>query len=377
MKLAVVAAGFTPGEADQLRRAMAAWHRRGGLEFFEQRLIRGMSERGYSDEFAQRIFNQIKGFGEYGFPESHAASFALLAYISAWLKCHEPAVFCCALLNSQPMGFYRPAQLIRSAREHGVEIRAVDVNHSDWDSSLERGEGGAPAVRLGLRMIRGLSKDGGQRLLAARRHTGFEDVQRLAERAALGKNDLNALASGGALGSLARHRHDAVWDVAGVQPPTTLFPQMRIAEGVPMLRAPTEAQDIAADYRHLGMSLGRHPLALVRTRLNAMGIRRLDQIADSAPGGLVRAAGLVITRQHPATAAGVVFVTIEDETGYLNLIVWDSVALRQRNVLLGARLLGVSGRVQKDGEVLHMIAERLFDHSALIGALDVRSRDFH
>jgi error-prone DNA polymerase len=200
MKLAVVAAGFTPGEADQLRRAMAAWRRRGGLEFFEQRLISGMRKRGYAEEFAQRIFNQIQGFGEYGFPESHAASFALLVYVSAWLKCHEPGVFCCALLNSQPMGFYAPAQLVRSAREHGVEVRAVDVNESDWDSTLESTESDAPAVRLGLRMIKGLSESGGARLLAARHHGRFTDIQSLSERAGLGSTDL-----GPALKS--RHRY--------------------------------------------------------------------------------------------------------------------------------------------------------------------------
>jgi error-prone DNA polymerase len=377
MRLVVVAAGFTPGEADQLRRAMAAWRRRGSLESFEQRLMQGMSERGYSGNFAQRIFNQIKGFGEYGFPESHAASFALLVYVSAWLKCHEPAVFCCALLNSQPMGFYRPAQLIRSAREHGVEVRAVDVNHSDWDSTLERGKESSPVLRLGLRMIKDLSTEGANRLLAARRQAAFSDIQSIAERAALGKKDLNALAVSGALKSLARHRHDAVWGVAGVQQPTALFRQMRVAEGIPMLRAPTESQDMTADYRHLGMTLGRHPLALLRTRLDAMGIMSLSKVAAAVPGERVRAAGLVITRQRPSSAAGVIFITIEDETGYLNLIVWENVAERQRYALLGARLLGVSGWVQKEGEVLHVIAERLFDHSSLIGMLEARSRDFH
>jgi error-prone DNA polymerase len=376
MKLAVVAAGFTPGEADQLRRAMAAWRRRGGLEFFEQRLISGMRKRGYAEEFAQRIFNQIQGFGEYGFPESHAASFALLVYVSAWLKCHEPGVFCCALLNSQPMGFYAPAQLVRSAREHGVEVRAVDVNESDWDSTLESTESDAPAVRLGLRMIKGLSESGGARLLAARHHGRFTDIQSLSERAGLGSTDLGALAAAGALGSLARHRHGAVWGVAGVEKPTPLLSRMRIAEALPMLRAPTEGESIAADYSHLGLSLGRHPLALLRPRFDSMALMTATEVARCEPGEAVTTAGLVITRQRPSSASGVTFLTIEDETGYLNLIVWEQVSERQRAELLGAALLGVEGKVQKEGEVLHVVVERLHDYSALLGSLRTRSRDF-
>ncbi len=377
MKLAVVAAGFSPGEADQLRRAMAAWRRRGGLGLFERRLIEGMRERGYADEFAERIFNQIKGFGEYGFPESHAASFALLVYVSAWFKCHEPAVFCCALLNSQPMGFYAPAQLIRSAREHGVEVRRVDINHSGWDSTLERARDGRPAVRLGLRMIKGLSKAGVARLLAARGLAGgFADIQGMAEQARLDGRDLNALAVGGALKSLARNRHEAAWSVAGIQKPTTLLSQTRIAEGLPLLRAPTEGEDIAADYRHTGLSLGRHPIALLRPRFDSMGLMAICDVTERKSGEVVRAAGLVITRQRPSSAAGVVFVTIEDETGYLNLIVWERVSACQRAELLGSKLLGFEGKVQKEGEVLHVIVERLHDYSALLGSLQARSRDF-
>lgn len=376
MKLAVVAAGFTPGEADQLRRAMAAWRRRGGLEFFERRLIEGMRIRGYSDEFAQRIFNQIKGFGEYGFPESHAASFALLVYVSAWFKCHEPAVFCCALLNSQPMGFYAPAQLIRSAREHGVEVRAVDVNRSDWDSTVEPIEDGMPAVRLGLHMVKSLSRDGAERLLAARARGRLTDIQSMVEEARLDSRDLGALAASGALKPLARNRHEAAWTVAGIQKPTPLLRQTRIAEGLPMLRVPTEGEDIAADYRSLGASLGRHPLALLRTRFEALGLMTVRDVAGCEPGAAVRTVGLVITRQRPGSAAGVVFVTVEDETGYLNLIVWERVAMCQREALLGASLLGVEGAVQKEGEVLHVIVERLHDYSALLGSLQTRSRDF-
>jgi len=376
MQLAIVAAGFTPGEADQLRRAMAAWRRSGDLERFEERLIRGMTERHYPEEFARRIFSQIKGFGEYGFPESHAASFALLVYVSAWLKRYEPAAFCCALLNSQPMGFYAPQQLIRSAREHGVEVRAVDVNHSAWESALERRADGAAALRLGLHLVKGLSATGGGRIAAARAATSFADVRELANRAALDARDLGALASAGALQALARNRHRARWDVAGVERPTALLGRVRFAEALPLLRSPTEGEDIVADYRYLGVSLGRHPLALLRARLSVAGVSSAKSVAALEHGTRVRAAGLVITRQRPASAAGVTFVTLEDETGYLNLVVWDTLARHARKALLDATLLGVVGTVQKEGEVLHVIAERLVDHSEWLGNLVTRSRDF-
>jgi error-prone DNA polymerase len=376
MQLAIVAAGFTPGEADQLRRAMAAWRRRGDLERFGERLTRGMAERGITTEFAERIFNQIKGFGEYGFPESHAASFALLVYVSAWLKRYEPAAFGCALLNSQPMGFYAPQQLIRSAREHGVEVRPVDVNGSAWESTLEPGHAGQPALRLGLQTIKGLSAAGGARVVAARSGGAFVDVHDLAERGALGNADLTALAAAGALRPLASHRHRARWEVAGLGEPTELLGRLRFAEGAALLRRPSEAEDIAADYRHLGLSLGRHPLALLRARLSEAGARSAREVAAVEHGLQVYAIGLVITRQRPSSASGVTFVTLEDETGYLNLIVWDSLAQRARRELLGAALLGVVGEVQREGDVQHIIARRLFDHSALLGSLTTQSRDF-
>ncbi len=377
MQLAIVAAGFTPGEADQLRRAMAAWRRSGDLERFEQRLIRGMTERNYSEEFARRIFSQIKGFGEYGFPESHAASFALLVYVSAWLKRYAPAAFCCALLNSQPMGFYAPQQLVRSAREHGVEVRPVDVASSEWDSALERRHDGAAAVRLGLRLVKGLTKEAGERIPAARRMNGFCDVGDLALRAALGRKDLGCLASAGALKTLASHRYRARWDVAGVEQATPLFDELRFAEGAPLLRRPTEGEDITADYRYLGVSLGRHPLALLRSRLSAEQLRTALEVGALEHGARVKSAGLVITRQRPSSASGVTFVTLEDETGYLNLVVWERLAEQARRVLLGAALMGVSGTVQKEGGVLHVIAEHLFDRTDLLGRLPTQSRDFH
>jgi error-prone DNA polymerase len=378
MQLAVVAAGFSPGEADRLRRAMAAWKRHGGLGPFEQRLMDGMRERGYSPEFAQQIFRQILGFGEYGFPESHAASFALLVYVSAWLKRHEPAAFGCALLNSQPMGFYAPTQLVQDARRHGVEVRPVDVNASGPDCTLERAAGGQPALRLGLRMARGLSGEGAQRLAAARAAGGpFTAVQELAGRAGLGAADLDALAACGALRALAGHRHRAAWEVAGVEAPLPLLPAIRIAEGVPLLRAPTEGEDIAADYASQGLTLGRHPLALLRPRLRHERALAAAEIHERPHGSVVHGAGLVVTRQRPGSAGGVIFVTLEDETGHLNLVVWQRVAGRQRRVLLQASLLGVWGEVQRQGDVLHVIAGRLVDYSPLLGTLRVASRDFH
>jgi error-prone DNA polymerase len=356
---------------------MAAWRRSGELEKFEERLINGMIERGYSEEFAKRLFSQIKGFGEYGFPESHAASFAVLVYVSAWLKRYEPAAFCCALLNSQPMGFYAPQQLVRSAQDHGVEVRSVDVEHSDHNCTLERDTEGNAVVRLGLRLVKGLASEAAERVIEARAKARFSHIQDLAERARLNAKDLGALASAGALASLANHRHSARWEVAGVEQPTALLEQVRFAEGLPMLRRPTEGEDIAADYRYVGVSLGRHPLTLLRGRLEAAGIKAAREVADLAPGAHVRSAGLVITRQRPSSAAGVTFVTLEDETGYLNLVVWERLAQRARRALLGATLLGVYGIVQKESGVLHVIAEQLFDHSELLGRLETRSRDFH
>lgn len=376
MALAVAAAGFTPGEADQLRRAMAAWKRRGGLGPFEEKLTKGMRERGYEDEFAQKIFRQIRGFGEYGFPESHSASFALLVYVSCWLKCHEPAAFCCALLNSQPMGFYSASQLTQDLRRHGIEIRAVDVNQSDWDNSLERDKEGAATMRIGLRQIKGLSEAAGQRLVTARSSAPYASVQQLSERAALNRLELSALAAAGALAELDGHRHKARWHVAGVEAPTPLFASMERYEPTPLLKKPTEGQDIVADYRSLGLTLGRHPLAVLRAILAEKSFLLARDLPGLASGRRVRVAGLVITKQRPGTASGVTFVTLEDESGHVNLVVWKKIAETQRSVLLNAQLMGVEGELQKEGKVIHVIAQRLLDHSALLGELRVRSRDF-
>jgi error-prone DNA polymerase len=388
MRLAVVAAGFTPGEADHVRRSMAAWRRKGGLEQFERRLIDGMRERGYRNEFAQQIFQQILGFGEYGFPESHAASFALLVYISAWLKRHEPAAFACALLNSQPMGFYAPAQIVQDARRHGVEVLAVDVTASDWDCTLSitshsspvTGEGGRgdhqPALRLGLRMVRGLSPEGAARLTVARAQKPFDNVEDLAQRSGLEKSDLKCLAAAGALTPLAGHRRQAYWNVAGIEQNTSLT-SAPVEEKQPELIPPTEGQNLAADYASLGLTLGRHPLALLRNALRRQRLVTAAELRAFPHGRLARAAGLVISRQRPGTASGVTFLTLEDETGPINVVVWRDLGERQRRELLGSRLLAVYGVLERQGEVAHLIAGHLKDLTPLLGNLVTQSRDFH
>jgi len=377
MQLAVVAAGFTPGEADRLRRSMAAWRRKGGLEHFQERLIRGMSERGYEREFAERIYQQILGFGEYGFPESHSASFALLVYVSAWIKRHEPAAFLAALLNSQPMGFYAPSQLVQDARRHGVEVRPVDVLASNWDCRLIHRDGAEPAVRLGLRMVQGLSQAGAERVVATRHERLFESVDDLARRAALNRHDLKCLAAAGALESLAGHRREAYWDVAGIETGRHLLRDAPVLESRPALAAPTEGENLVADYASLGLTLGRHPLALLRPRLARMRFASAEQIHTLPHGRRARTAGIVTGRQRPDTASGVVFVTLEDETGYVNVVVWHNLGERQRRELLGSQLMGVEGVLERDGEVVHLVARRLMDHSALLGRLATASRDFH
>jgi error-prone DNA polymerase len=379
MQLAIVAAGFTPGEADRLRRSMAAWKRKGGLQVFEQRLVDGMGARGYDEAFARQIYQQILGFGEYGFPESHAASFALLVYVSSWLKHYEPAAFCAALLNSQPMGFYAPAQLVGDARRHGVTVLPPDATVSDWDCTLESGdpELSEPALRLGLRLVRGLTEAGAARIVEARGECAFTSVADLAHRARLDRRDLTALADGDALASLAGHRHDAVWNVAGVERMPPLLTGSAFDEAQPALPAPTEGQDIVADYRRLGLTLRRHPLALLRHRLHERRLVSADDVRQAPHGRLVRTAGIVIGRQRPDTASGVVFVTLEDETGASNVIVRREIGERQRRELLGARLLGVYGTVEREGDVVHVLAGRLVDLTPMLGALPTRSRDFH
>lgn len=376
IKLAMVAAGFTPGEADQLRRSMAAWKRHGGLDHFEQRLVEGMRERGYAENFARQIFQQILGFGDYGFPESHAASFALLAYASAWLKCHEPAAFTCALLNSLPMGFYGPSQLVQDAKRHGVVVRPVDVMESSWDCSLEEGKNNEPVLRLGMRMTKGLSKVAADRLVKARRQKAFADVSDLAHRASLNRRDVEALSAADALCGLAGHRHRARWQALAVETPTPLLGESKISEAQPLLRSPTEGEDIVEDYRSLSLTLRRHPLSVLREKLASLRLTRAEELTGIEHGRQIRTAGLVISRQRPGTATGVVFVTLEDETGHINLVVWNRIMEQFRRELLGAQLLVVDGEVQREGEVIHVIARQLQDYSDLLGELKTTSRNF-
>jgi error-prone DNA polymerase len=383
MQVAILAAGFTPGEADQLRRAMAAWKRKGGLEKYYERIVGGMLQRGYDQAFAEQIFSQIQGFGEYGFPESHAASFALLAYASSWLKCHEPAAFLCALLNSQPMGFYSPSQLVQDARRHGIEVRPVDVTISRWESTLEDLDGqgketarGQPPVRLGLHMLRGMGQEAAERIEIARAIRPFADVADLARRAGLDRGDLQVLAAGNALGPLAGHRRQALWQAAGAVPDKDLLRATKPVEEVPDLPAPQEGEEIVGDYRAQGLTLGRHPLALLRERLLARRFLPAEVLQDFQNGQLARACGIVTVRQRPGTAKGVLFLTIEDETGNINVIVWPQLVEQQRREVLNASLLGVYGVWQREGEVRHLVAKRLVDMSHLLGNLDTRSRDF-
>lgn len=387
MQIAIVAADYTPGEADQLRRSMAAWKRHGGLEPHRERLRRGMNRNGYSDEFATQIFEQIKGFGSYGFPESHAASFALLTYASCWLKCHEPAAFACALINSWPMGFYSPDQILQDARRHGLQVLAVDVGASDWDCSLEpipvqparagNGPPGQPALRLGLRMIKGFREDDARRIERARRQRGFVDIADLGERARLDVRAQELLADAGALQALAGDRYRARWEVAGVERQLGLFAGLPSQEEAPVaLPRPSVGEDLQADYHSLGTTLGPHPLALLRPQLAARRCRSSRDLLAVEHGRSVSVAGLVTGRQRPGTASGVTFVTLEDEFGNVNVVVWRDLAERQRRVLVGAQLLKVDGTLETEGEVRHLIAGRLSDLSPLLDGIHVRSRDF-
>ena len=376
MQIAMLAGGFSPGEADQLRRAMAAWKRKGGLEKFEGKLIAGMLERGYTREFADAIFRQIQGFAEYGFPESHAASFALLAYVSSWLKCHEPEAFLAALLNSQPMGFYSPSQLVQDARRHGVKVQPVDVMESGWDASLEHNGRTRPAVRLGLNLVRGLSREAGWRIEEARAIRPFADLRDLALRARLERAELQALAAANALAALSGHRRQALWQAVTGAPDKGLLRQAPLDEPAPALAPPSEGQDIVGDYHSLGLTLGRHPVALLRARLLEKRFMPADVLHTYAPGQFARGCGIVTVRQRPETAHGTMFVTLEDETGLVNVIVWPTLVEQQRRELLGASLLGVYGIWQSEHGVQHLVAKRLVDLSAWLGKLATHSRDF-
>jgi error-prone DNA polymerase len=377
MQVAMLAAGFTAGEADQLRRAMAAWKRKGGLEKYYDRIVLGMQERGYDRVFAEGIFEQIKGFGDYGFPESHAASFALLVYASSWLKCHEPESFLTAMLNSQPMGFYSPSQLVQDARRHGVRVLPVDVALSGWDSSLEPFAGTPrPAVRLGLSLLRGMRDGAAERIESARSVRPFASVNDLGRRALLDRHDLHVLADANALTSLAGNRREALWQSVAAVPEKDMLAAAAVQDETPALGSPTEGQDIVADYRSVGLTLGRHPLALLRPQLLANRLEPASTLHACGNGRLARGCGLVTVRQRPGTAKGVMFVTLEDETGNVNVIIWPSLLEKQRKEALGAALLAVYGTWQSQGNVRHLVAQRLVDMSHLLGGLQTVSRDF-
>ncbi|WP_233843799.1 error-prone DNA polymerase [Dyella sp. 2HG41-7] len=379
MKLAMVAAGYEPGEADELRRSMGAWERRGNMEKHHEKLVFGMLKRGYTQEFAEQIFNQIKGFGSYGFPESHAASFANLAFASSWLKCHEPGIYACALLNAQPMGFYGPSQIVQDAQRHGIRVRPMDVRYSDWDCTLEPDAHSEKelALRLGLRQLRGCSEKVAARISDARKVMPFRDVVDLCARAELDARHQDLLADAGALRGLTGHRHRALWLTSGVESQLPLFGRDSPREQDIVLPLPTLAENTKADYAHSGLSLGPHPLRLLRPRLRAarfVDSRRLQKLPHASR---VRTVGLVTQRQQPQTASGVTFITIEDEFGPVNVVVWNHIAQTQRRPYLEARLLSVEGKWEAVDGVSHLIARRLLDMSDMLADLDVRSRDFH
>lgn len=392
MQLAVDAAGFSPGKADQLRRSMAAWKKEGDITPWRDELVNGMVKNKYSLEFAERIYKQVCGFGEYGFPESHAYSFALLAYASSYLKRHEPAAFLAALLNSQPMGFYPPSQLVQDAKRHGVEVRAADVSFSDWDAALEDAPGvraqasndSRPAVRLGLRLVKAFNEAAAKRIVQARSAGPFANVEDLSLRAALERRELDALAAADALKSLAGHRRQQVWEAAARHRAPALLRGAPVHEAqLPLLPA-REGEEILFDYDATGLTLRSHPLALLRERLARWRILSATQLNELPHGRRARACGLVTVRQQPGTAKGVIFVTLEDESGPVNVIVWQRVREQQREPLLKARLLAVEGVWQRDvdsgGLVRHLVAERLRDLTPLLGRLGQlrsRSRDFH
>ena len=388
MKLAMVAAGFSAGEADQLRRAMAAWKKKGGLEPFRDRLVSGMAARGYSEEFALRIYSQIRGFGDYGFPESHSASFALLAYVSSWLKCYHPAAFCCALLNSQPMGFYLPAQLIQDASRHGVVVLTVDVNESCYDSILEFGENlpDKPALRLGFSLVKGLSVLGAESICLARSSGRFTSVQDLLTRAALNKKDSESLAAADALKTLSGDRHRVFWTVAGADKPLPFFESQSDRQALTieqsdfgvdvLLPVPSEANNIMADYASTGFTLRRHPVALLRPHLDLYRVTSASSLVSIQNESFIKAVGIVTSRQRPQTAAGVTFLTLEDESGFVNVVVWPSLGEKQRPIVRRAVLIGVIGHVQKSDGVIHLIARELVDLSHWLGAMNLSSRDF-
>jgi len=383
MRVAIECAGFTASEADLLRRAMATFKLTGGVSHFRDKLISGMVNRGYDHEFAEKTFKQIEGFGSYGFPESHAASFALIAYASSWMKCHHPDVFCAALLNAQPMGFYAPAQIVRDARQHGVEIHPIDVNHSRWDCTLEPTGARYLAVRLGLRMVRDLSNDDAAAIVTARAGTPYESVEEIQRRAGVGRGALDRIGEADGFGSLGNSRREGLWSVKGLgNAALPLFAaaderdgrlRQEAIEPTVILAPMGEGAEVVEDYRASGLSLRAHPLAFLRDELKARRMITCEQLQTVKDGRWIELAGIVLVRQKPGSAKGVMFITLEDETNVANLVVWTNVFEKNRRTVLSASMMGVRGQVQREGEVIHVIAQRLDDLSPLLASVGNRS----
>ncbi|WP_437193397.1 error-prone DNA polymerase [Planctomicrobium sp. SH527] len=378
MKLAMVAAGFSAGEADRLRRAMAAWRRNGSLDQFEPKLIAGMKQNGYGEDLAKQLFKMMRGFGEYGFPESHAASFALLAYASAWLKCYYPDVFCCALLNSQPMGFYAPAQLVRDAREHEIEVRPVDVNFSHWDCTLEEAEAGVwKPIRLGMRIVRGFRQSDAERIVQARSAGAFQNFAEFASRTRLQQAALSCLSRADAFESFQLSRRDSTWQALMPTEISPLFENEESEDSNQELPALAPQEEVTSDYQSLGLSLRSHPLSFLRAELNEVGITSAVELLQGDSERPVKVAGLVLLRQRPSTAKGITFVTLEDETGHVNLIVYQNIWDQYRQAAVSASLMIVSGQLQRHHGVIHVVVNRIQDGSQLLQGVQVKSRDFH
>lgn len=377
MKIAIVAAGFEPHEADELRRSMATFKAKGKVSYFKEKLISGMVKNGYKEDYAQRVFRQLEGFGSYGFPESHAVSFALLVYVSSWLKCHYPDVFACALLNSMPMGFYQPAQIIIDARNHGVEVRPVDINHSDWDNKLEERSGKYCALRLGFRQVRSLREEDIKMLVEQRRKSKYTSVPDLRK---IGFSDavLENLADADAFRSIGYDRRNALWQVSAKDRPHDFFSDHFLKDeankniSLPEMKL---SEHVVHDYAATSLSLKAHPVSFVREDLDRLHIRAIAKLSDAKNGDVVRVAGLILVRQRPGTASGICFITIEDETGTANLVVFQKLFDKYRKEIIQSKLLMVEGQLQVEKEVIHVVVRRCYNVSSLLGKLTALSED--
>jgi error-prone DNA polymerase len=377
----MVAAGFSGGEADQLRRAITNWGKNSKLLTFEHKLIQGMLANGYDEAFANRLFDQIKGFGGYGFPESHSASFALLAYASAWLKRHHPGAFYVGILNSQPMGFYSPSQLIQDAQRHGIHIEPLDINQSLWDHQLVATDyrQQPSTIRLGLRLVKGLSKATATRIVEARRQYGpFKALNELRQRAAIPANELQALSGADALSIISGHRHQTQWQVLGLPEHRPLLASLDNTENYqsPTIEPPSVAENVLADYQSTGLTLRDHPLSLLRTEWPFKRCSTHRELLAASSQRFVRIAGLVTCKQRPGTASGVIFLTLEDETGNHNVVVWPKLQERCRQALMNARLLVVKGTLERKDNVSHIIAGDLEDYTHVLASLSIKARAY-